>query len=106
MFKESKKVKWLHLVIRYRLVIKGKNAIIFSGVCCDSTHGTTAYDFNLSTILGVEEYGEDIPVGWCLSNHEDFSFIKIFFEVNHFFNIAFNDVVAGVKITVTDIIFS
>ena len=49
------------------------------GVCCDATHGTTAYDFKLSSLLILDEFCEGIPVGHVLSNREDFSVLKIFF---------------------------
>ena len=29
------------------------------------------YDFNLLTLLVVDEYGEGILVGWMISNRED-----------------------------------
>lgn len=45
------------------------------GICCDSTHGTNAYDFLLTTIHVINEFGERISVAWCLSNHEDFTTI-------------------------------
>ena len=51
-----------------------------NGVCCDSTHGTTGYDFLLSTLLVVDEFGEGQPVAWCLSNHETEEFMKLFFS--------------------------
>ncbi len=44
----------------------GSNAI-----CMDSTHGTNSYDFHLTSILVVDEYGEGIPVGWMISNRQD-----------------------------------
>ena len=50
------------------------------GVCCDSTHGTNAYDFNLVTLMVVDEFGEGQPIGWMISNHETHEFLKIFFE--------------------------
>ena len=50
------------------------------GVCCDATHGTTAYDFKLTTLLVVDEFGEGFPVAWCLSNHEDFTHLCVFFN--------------------------
>ena len=50
------------------------------GVCCDSTHNTTGYDFLLSTLLVVDEFGEGQPVAWCLANHETEEFLKIFFK--------------------------
>ena len=51
-----------------------------NGICCDSTHGTNAYDFPLTTIHVVDEFGEGIPVAWCLSSHEDFTSMVIFFS--------------------------
>jgi len=50
------------------------------GVCCDSTHGTNAYDFTLTTLLVVDEFGEGQPIGWCIANHEDYNFMKFFFS--------------------------
>ena len=50
------------------------------GVCCDSTHRTNAYDFFLTTVLIVDEFGEGVPIAWCLSNHEDYNMMKIFFS--------------------------
>lgn len=49
------------------------------GVCCDSTHGTNAYDFNLVTLMVVDEFGEGQPIGWMISNHETYEFLKVFF---------------------------
>lgn len=40
-------------------------------ICMDDTHGTNCYDFNLVTIVVVDEYGEGIPVGWMVSNRQD-----------------------------------
>ena len=51
-----------------------------NGLCCDSTHGTTVYDFYLTTLLCVNEFGEGFPIAWYLSNHEDRSFMRKFFE--------------------------
>ena len=50
------------------------------GVCCDATHGTTIYDFLLTTLLVIDEFGEGQPIGWCLSNKEDEEFLKVFFK--------------------------
>ena len=50
------------------------------GVCCDSTHGTNAYDFSLTTVLVIDEFGQGFPVAWCLSSHEDFTTMTIFFS--------------------------
>lgn len=51
-----------------------------SGVCCDSTHGTNGYDFLLTTLLVIDEYGEGFPAAWCISNHEDFTTMCTFFR--------------------------
>lgn len=40
-------------------------------ICMDSTHGTNMYNFNLVTVVVVDDYGEGIPVAWCLSNRMD-----------------------------------
>ena len=32
------------------------------------THGTNSYDFNVTTILVVDEFGEGYPTAWCISN--------------------------------------
>ena len=42
-----------------------------SAICMDSTHGTNCYDFNLMSLVVVDEYGEGIPVGWMISNRLD-----------------------------------
>ena len=51
-----------------------------NGICCDSTHGTHGYDFLLTTIHVIDEFGEGLPVAWCLSSHEDFSSMVVFFS--------------------------
>ena len=50
------------------------------GICLDTTLGTNMYDFLLTTIMVVDEFGEGQPVGWCLSNHESFPFLRCFFQ--------------------------
>ena len=52
-----------------------------NGVCCDTTHGTNAYDFSLATILVANEFGKGFPAGWCISNHEDFTVMHLFFSM-------------------------
>ena len=42
-----------------------------SVICMDSTHETNCYDFNLMSLVVVDEYGEGIPVGWMISNQQD-----------------------------------
>lgn len=51
-----------------------------SGICCDSTHGTNAYNFTLTSIVVKDEFAEGQPVAWCISNHESYPFMKLFFE--------------------------
>ncbi len=51
------------------------------GICVDSTHGTTGYDFLLTSIVVLDEFGQGIPVAWLLSNHEDFTHMCLFFEM-------------------------
>ena len=53
----------------------GKN-----GICADATHGTTGYEFLLSTLLVVDEFGHGQPSGWCLATHETEDFLQIFFS--------------------------
>ncbi|KAK3712644.1 hypothetical protein QZH41_002104, partial [Actinostola sp. cb2023] len=51
-----------------------------NGVCIDSTHRTNAYDFMLTTVMVIDEFGEGFPGAWCLSYHEDFTTMCIFFN--------------------------
>ena len=50
------------------------------GICCDSTYGTIGYDFKLTSLLAVDDFGEGFPVAWYLSNHEDFNTMEVFLE--------------------------
>ena len=49
------------------------------GICVDSTHGTTGYDFLLTSVVVLDEFVEGVPIGWLLSNHEYFTHMCIFF---------------------------
>ena len=53
----------------------GSNKVI----CVDATHGTTAYDFLLISLIVVDEFGEGFPAGWCFSNREDKTVLVNFF---------------------------
>lgn len=46
-----------------------------SGVCIDATYKITDYDFNLITLIVLDEFQEGIPVMWALSNREDKSIL-------------------------------
>ena len=48
-------------------------------VCVDATHGINMYDFQLITIIVMDEYGEGLPVGWMISNREDAIALNAFF---------------------------
>ena len=51
------------------------------GVCVDSTPGTTAYDFLLTSVVVLDEFEEGVPIAWLLSNHEDFIHMCLFFNI-------------------------
>ena len=42
-----------------------------SGVCMDATYKVNDYDFNLITLLVLDQFQEGIPVAWAISNRED-----------------------------------
>ena len=49
-------------------------------ICIDGTHGTNGYNFTLVTVMVVDEYGEGLPVAWCISNREDYTVLVNFFR--------------------------
>jgi len=49
-------------------------------VAIDSTHGTNCYDFELTTLLVIDEWGEGFPAACMLTNKKDTSIFQIFFE--------------------------
>jgi len=49
-------------------------------ICVDSTYGTNGYDFNIITVMVIDEYGEGYPVAWCMSNKEDHYLLQYFYE--------------------------
>lgn len=49
-------------------------------ICIDVTHGTNMYDFNLLTVIVIDDYGEGIPVAWMVSNREDSMLLIQFFR--------------------------
>ena len=56
------------------------NALKQYAVLIDSTHGTTAYEFLLTTILVIDDYGEGLPVAWAISNHENLPTLLIILQ--------------------------
>ena len=49
-------------------------------ICVDATHVTTAYDFQLVTVLVTDDYDEGILVAWLISNKETTDALKISFS--------------------------
>ena len=49
-------------------------------MCIDTTHGTNMYDFNLLTLLVLDEYNEGVPVAWMISNRQDSLILVEFFK--------------------------
>lgn len=49
-------------------------------VCIDSTHSTKHYNFPLTTLMVVDEFGEGIPVAFMISNHETAVVMEAFFK--------------------------
>ena len=49
------------------------------GVCIDSTHDTTAFNFLLTSIVVMGDFGSGFPVARCLANH-DTTMMTIFFD--------------------------
>ncbi len=50
-------------------------------VCVDATHGTNAYDFQLVTVLVIDDYDEGIPVAFLISNKETADVLQVFLQV-------------------------
>lgn len=49
-------------------------------IAVDSTHGVNSYDFELTTVVVVDEFGEGFPVSCMFSNRKDTIIMEIFFE--------------------------
>ncbi|XP_022172436.1 uncharacterized protein LOC111035218 [Myzus persicae] len=49
-------------------------------ICVDGTHGLNSYNFQLYTLLVVDNYGNGFPVAFCFTNKSDTSTYKLFFE--------------------------
>lgn len=49
-------------------------------VALDSTHGTNAYDFQLTTLLVIDKHGEGFPAAFCYSNRVDETAMTVFLE--------------------------
>lgn len=51
-----------------------------SVIAIDSTHGLNRYDFELTTIMVLDEFGEGFPVSSMFTNRKDVLIHNIFFE--------------------------
>jgi len=49
-------------------------------ISIDSTHGLNPYDFELTTLMVVDEYGEGFPVALMFSNRKDTLINEVFFS--------------------------
>uniref|UniRef100_A0A6P7GKQ4 Uncharacterized protein LOC114343590 n=2 Tax=Diabrotica virgifera virgifera TaxID=50390 RepID=A0A6P7GKQ4_DIAVI len=49
-------------------------------VCIDGTHGTNPYNFELTTLMVSDDFGEGIAVAYMISNRMDTTIYKIFFN--------------------------
>ncbi|XP_049276153.1 uncharacterized protein LOC119406737 [Rhipicephalus sanguineus] len=49
-------------------------------ICIDGTHGTTGFDFQLVTLLCVDEFGVGFPVAFCITNKVDQKAMETFFK--------------------------
>jgi len=49
-------------------------------ICIDGTHGLNSYNFQLYTIVVIDEYGNGYPVAFCFSNKSDTTTYKHFFQ--------------------------
>jgi hypothetical protein len=46
-------------------------------VMMDSTHGTNQHGFSLFTLLVMDEYGNGLPAGWCITSNEKLTTIAL-----------------------------
>jgi len=49
-------------------------------LCIDSTHGTNQYNFNLTTVIVIDEFGEGYPAAFCISSKIDEVHMTVFFQ--------------------------
>ncbi|XP_072392298.1 uncharacterized protein [Diabrotica undecimpunctata] len=48
-------------------------------ICVDSTHGLNAYDFEMTTVLVIDEFGNGFPVAFLFSNRKDSYINEVYF---------------------------
>lgn len=50
-------------------------------ISIDGTHGTNEYDFSLTTVMVVDDFGMGVPVAYCISNRENTEVFSVFFDI-------------------------
>ena len=72
-------------VLRQLAGTRSESAEQFCGpgreLCMDSMHGMNSYDFQLTTILAIDEHGEGFPVAFAYSSHVDETSMAVFLAV-------------------------
>lgn len=49
-------------------------------ICIDETHGLNSYNFELTTLLVLDEMREGFPCSFLFSNRSDENIMRIFFK--------------------------
>ncbi|XP_026467755.1 uncharacterized protein LOC113371341 [Ctenocephalides felis] len=49
-------------------------------ICVDATHGTNCYNYQLHTLMVIDEFGSGVPVAFFFANRQDEVTCRIFFE--------------------------
>ncbi|GIY19374.1 hypothetical protein CDAR_414571 [Caerostris darwini] len=68
------------LIIMTKLQQKMLTEFCNSKICIDSTHGTNAHDYYLTTMLTVDEFDVGCPVAFCICNRTDIEVMNFFFN--------------------------
>ena len=50
-------------------------------VAMDSTHGTNAYDYQMTTLMVIDEHGEGFPAAFCFSSRVDEAVMRVFLSI-------------------------
>ena len=68
------------IVLMSKFQLKMLKEFVNEKICIDSTHGTNTYDFSLTTLLTVDEFGAGFSMSFCVSNRTDARAMKNFFD--------------------------
>lgn len=50
-------------------------------LCLDSTHGLNSYDFQMTTLMTIDEHGEGFPIAFCYSSRVDVQAMSVYLQV-------------------------